>query len=277
MAVSIEPGDLPQPALRTERLVLRPFVYRDAPRVQALAGDARVAATTLNIPHPYGDGVAETWIASHISDYLAGRSMTCAIARPELGVVGAIGLSVRARHRKADMGYWIGVEYWGRGYATEAAGAIIEFAASHFQLEKITAHHMIENPASGRVMEKLGMVKEGGAARGDDEGRPTSRHRRLRTAPLVHVQVLHYVQPYGGREAALFRAQRDRICCLTRKTESFRERHIRKQSIEAALGHPDHDSDVHAHREQIPCRSVPGRGGRAGSGDLRCSRQPSGA
>ena len=58
--------------------------------------------------------------------------------------------------------------------------------------------------------------------------------RELRST-LVHVQVLNYVQPYGGREAALFRAQRDRICCLTQKTESSPERYFRKQSIEAAL------------------------------------------
>ena len=161
MAAAIDPSDLPQPSVPTERLLLRPFLYSDAPRVQALAGDARIAATTLNIPHPYPDGAAEAWIASHIADFLAGRGATFAITERELGVVGAVSLSVRARHRTAELGYWIGVDYWGRGYATEASRAMIEFGARHFRLEKIKAHHVVENPASGRVMQKLGMVEEG--------------------------------------------------------------------------------------------------------------------
>ncbi len=161
MSTSVVPGESPQPSLHTERLVLRPFSYRDAPRVQELAGDARIAATTLNIPHPYRDGVAESWIATHISAFLAGRGVTYAITRQEVGVVGAIGLSVQERHKKAELGYWVGVDFWGRGYATEAAKAVIHFGAERFGLEKITAHHLLENPASGRVMQKLGMVQEG--------------------------------------------------------------------------------------------------------------------
>lgn len=161
MAAAIDPPDLPQPSITTERLLLRPFVYSDAPRVQALAGDARIAATTLNIPHPYPDGMAETWIASHIADFLAGRAVTYAITEQELGVVGAVSLTVGARHRTAELGYWVGVDSWGRGYATEASRAVIEFGAQHFRLEKIKAHHVVGNPASGRVMQKLGMVEEG--------------------------------------------------------------------------------------------------------------------
>jgi RimJ/RimL family protein N-acetyltransferase len=105
--------------------------------------------------------MAEAWIATHISDFLAGRALHYAITRREIGVIGAIRLGVQARHRKGDLGYWVAVDYWGQGYATEAARAVIEFGAKHFELEKITAHHLIENPASGRVMQKLGMVEEG--------------------------------------------------------------------------------------------------------------------
>ncbi len=161
MPTQANSNESPQPSLHTERLVLRPFRYSDALRVQLLAGDARVAATGLNIPHPYPDGVAEAWIATHLSDFLAGKRVTYAITLPEVGVIGDATLRVTARHRTGELGYWVGFDYWGRGYATEAARAVMEFGAERFALEKIKARHMIENPASGRVLEKLGLVKEG--------------------------------------------------------------------------------------------------------------------
>lgn len=151
-----------RPTLRTARLVLRPFDLRDAPRVQHLAGDPLVAATTLNIPHPYGDGVAETWIGGHQERFEQGQEIVFAITRREDGVViGAIGLIPNLRHDRAELGYWIGVPYWGKGYCTEAAYAVVAYGFNQVGLNRMVARHFANNPASGRVMQKLGMQREG--------------------------------------------------------------------------------------------------------------------
>lgn len=152
----------PQPTLHTTRLRLRPLAIEDAPAVQRLAGDFAVADTTLRIPHPYEDGMAEAWIASLAEEYAAGRQVVFAItvlATAEL--VGAVGLALQAEHGRAELGYWIGQPYWGRGYATEAAGAVIAWGFRALGLHRIFARHFARNPASGRVLEKVGMRREG--------------------------------------------------------------------------------------------------------------------
>ncbi|HET9947544.1 MAG TPA: GNAT family N-acetyltransferase [Longimicrobiales bacterium] len=149
------------PTLRTARLVLRPCVPGDASDVRRLAGDPGVSDTTLNIPHPYEEGMAEAWIATHEPEWLARGHVTLAVTEPEVGLVGAIGLRVNAKHRRGELGYWIGVPYWGRGYATEAAAALVGFGFDALELNRIQARHMTRNPASGRVLEKIGMHFEG--------------------------------------------------------------------------------------------------------------------
>lgn len=147
-----------QPVLETKRLNLRPFSLEDAGEVQRLAGDRDVAATTLLIPHPYPDGAAETWIRSHPDLFQTRKNVVFAITRIEdQQLVGAIGLVVQSLHDRAELGYWIGKPYWGNGYCTEAARAILAFAFNDLELNRVYAHHMQRNPASGRVMEKLGM------------------------------------------------------------------------------------------------------------------------
>ena len=151
-----------QPTLQTERLVLRPFDLADAPRVQQLAGVFAIADTTLAIPHPYPDGVAERWIASHGPGFAAGTLAAYAItSRADGALVGAIDLFMKPTHARGELGYWIGVPFWGRGYATEAGRAIQALGFGALQLHRIQAHHLIRNPASGRVLEKLGMRQEG--------------------------------------------------------------------------------------------------------------------
>lgn len=76
-------------------------------------------------------------------------------------LLGAIGLEASQRHKRAALGYWIGVPFWGKGYCTEASRAIIGYGFRNLGYHKITSHHMECNPASGRVMEKSGMKKEG--------------------------------------------------------------------------------------------------------------------
>lgn len=152
----------PQPTLRTERLSLRPFTLLDADDVQRLAGDVQVASTTLHVPHPYPDGAAEEWIASHAPGFAHRTNATFAITMEEDGsLVGAIGLGIQPAHAKAELGYWIGVPYWGRRFATEAGRALIAFGFRDLVLNRIFASHMTRNPASGRVLEQIGMRREG--------------------------------------------------------------------------------------------------------------------
>jgi ribosomal-protein-alanine N-acetyltransferase len=150
------------PHLETERLILRQFSPDDAPEVQRLAGDRAVASTTQTIPHPYQDGVAEAWIATHAPAFERGESVSFAVVRREAGqLVGAIGLRLAPQHERAELGYWIGVPYWNQGYATEAARAVITYAFQTLGLNKVYAQHLTRNPASGRVMQKAGMRPEG--------------------------------------------------------------------------------------------------------------------
>jgi ribosomal-protein-alanine N-acetyltransferase len=151
-----------QPTRETERLVLRAFTLADAPAVKALAGAREVASTTLNVPHPYEDGMAETWIGTHAAGYAAGEQATFAVALKESDdLVGAIGLTVSADHARAELGYWIGVPFWNHGYASEAAVEILRFGFEELELNKIYAVHLVRNPASGPVMQKAGMRYEG--------------------------------------------------------------------------------------------------------------------
>jgi len=155
------PGMLPPPTLRTERLLLRPFRPEDARVVQRLAGAREVADTTLTIPHPYLDGVAETWIGTHGDAWERGERVTLAITCEAEGVVGAISLHLILKHRRAELGYWVGQPFWNRGYATEAVRAVLAFGFETLGLNRIHAAHLSRNPASGRVMQKAGMRFEG--------------------------------------------------------------------------------------------------------------------
>jgi len=150
------------PTIHTERLTLRPFSLDDAGAVQRLAGDRDIAATTILIPHPYPDGAAEEWIGTHAGMFEHGEGLTVAVTARAGGVLhGAVSLTIDARHHHAELGYWIGKAYWGRGYATEAARAVVDYGFHTLKLHRVFAHHMARNAASGRVLEKLGMRYEG--------------------------------------------------------------------------------------------------------------------
>jgi RimJ/RimL family protein N-acetyltransferase len=151
-----------QPTLTTERLTLRPFIADDAFDVERLAGRREIADTTLNIPHPYPHGGAAEWIRTHGPAWNDGSSATFAIVGGEKSaLVGAIGLMIKAEHRRAELGYWIALDCWNRGYATEASQRLIDFGFDVLSLHRIEARHFLRNPASGRVMQKLGMQHEG--------------------------------------------------------------------------------------------------------------------
>jgi RimJ/RimL family protein N-acetyltransferase len=150
------------PYIKTARLLLRPFILADANDVQRLAGERDIAATTASIPHPYDDGVAEQWIAGQQHRFEQGMWLDLAIILdPEGTLVGAIGLRFEAEHDRAELGYWIGKPFWHRGYATEAAGALLQYGFDTLGLHRIYARHFTRNPASGRVLQKINMKHEG--------------------------------------------------------------------------------------------------------------------
>lgn len=148
--------------IETDRLKLRAFTLADAAEVTRLAGERDIAATTLNIPHPYSQEMAESWIRSGRDRQARGESVTFAITRRrDARLVGAIGLTLRPEHASAELGYWIGKPYWRHGYATEAAAAVLRHAFADLDLNKVYAQHLTRNPASGQVMRKIGMSREG--------------------------------------------------------------------------------------------------------------------
>jgi len=139
------------PVLETERLVLRAPRLEDTKAVAMLANDRRIAENTARIPHPYQLADAERFIATvNRSDDELAFLITRAGA-----VIGACGLSLRDRE-PPDLGMWLGVAFWGQGYATEAVRAVIDHAFEDLRYEALQAGARVTNPASRRVLEKCG-------------------------------------------------------------------------------------------------------------------------
>ena len=151
-----------RPTIGTQRLILRPFSLADAPAVLKMASEKDVARNTLNIPHPYEPGMAEEWIGTHQKRAEVGELIALAIVLKETSnLIGAIGLTTDLTHRHAELGYWIGKPYWNKGYATEAGKALVAYAFGTLDLNRVHASHFKRNPASGRVLAKIGMTYEG--------------------------------------------------------------------------------------------------------------------
>ena len=143
--------------LTTKRLTLRPFTIADAPDVQTLAGAREVALNTLHIPHPYPEGAAEAWIAKHQQD----QSEIVFAIDADHRLIGAIGLVPDRMNNRAELGYWIGVPFWGKGYASEAAAAVVKHGFETENFYRIFAQVFARNPASARVLQKIGFQHEG--------------------------------------------------------------------------------------------------------------------
>jgi len=159
------PSDGDPTLLHTDRLLLRSYQPTDAPVIERLLNDKEIASNTRSIDYPYPIGGAAKWIESQNALRLTGDAYVFATcvnsdkAEPQL--IGAIGLEVNKQDHSAEIGYWIGREFWNQGYCTEACRPVLEFAFETLGLRRVTSHHLARNPASGRVLEKLGMTREG--------------------------------------------------------------------------------------------------------------------
>jgi ribosomal-protein-alanine N-acetyltransferase len=150
------------PTLHTPRLLLRAFALPDVPHLVALAGDYEVARNTLNIPHPYHEEDARRWVQVTQENVAQQTGYAFAVELKATGdFIGGIGLTVDQRFARAEAGYWLGRPYWGQGLGSEALAALLHFGFGELALNKIYATHIACNPASGQVMLKNGMVKEG--------------------------------------------------------------------------------------------------------------------
>src|SRR6478736_7801512 len=126
-----------QEDIRTGRLILRPFALTDAHQIKALAGDQRIYETTLCIPSPYEEGMAESWIATHQRCFYEGLGAVYAICQQSGLLIGAVSLARNSPFNRAELGYWIGVDFWNRGYCTEAAKAMVEYGFEVLAYHKI--------------------------------------------------------------------------------------------------------------------------------------------
>lgn len=148
--------------LETERLRLRLPVLDDAPVIQALVSDKRIAETTLNIPHPYPADGAVQWVNAVHGSLATGYGISFVLVRQaDNTLMGAISIREKRATLHAEIGYWIGLPYWGQGYMTEAVRRVIEYIFEERGLNRVFATHFVTNPASGRVMQKAGMQYEG--------------------------------------------------------------------------------------------------------------------
>lgn len=168
-----QPQDAPPalPRLSTPRLILRPFEPGDSETVERLANDREIAANTRGIEYPYPKGAASTWIDTHEGLWLTGKGVVFAICNrgqaegvancPEGALLGAMLLNLDSADHRGELGYWLGRAWWNLGIASEAARAVLQFGFDQLGLNRIDAHHLARNPASGRVLLKAGMLREG--------------------------------------------------------------------------------------------------------------------
>ncbi len=142
--------DRSTPVLETTRLLLRGPRRDDATAIAALANERRVAENTARLPHPYRIEDAEQFIAE--ANTRTGDA--CFVVTLDAAPIGIC--SVEQRPDGAELGYWLGVPYWGRGFATEAARAVVDYAFGELEHEALQSGARISNPASRRVLEKCG-------------------------------------------------------------------------------------------------------------------------
>jgi len=144
-----------EPRIETERCVLRAPELGDAPNLSTYAGDYDVASMTSSIPSPYPVLAAEMWVLGVRAGW-GKRPNFSFIIEHEGQCAGGAGVFRRTPKADWELGYWIGKPWQGKGLATEVGRALMGFAREDVAAGKVIAAHAADNPASGRVLEKLG-------------------------------------------------------------------------------------------------------------------------
>lgn len=147
-------------SIRTERLALRPFIPADAPRVRELIGAWVVTRMLGSVPYPFPPGLAEEWISKHDALRASGDDFPFAVTLHNR-LIGCVGLGDSSGRGRIQLGYWLAASYWGLGYATEAARAVLGFGFGWLGLAGVSARRYVDNEPSGRVLAKLGFVETG--------------------------------------------------------------------------------------------------------------------
>jgi RimJ/RimL family protein N-acetyltransferase len=142
--------------LETERLTLRRPTLADVKAIARLANDRRIAENTRRLPHPYSQDHAVEFIRATA----ALRSETAFLIEHDDGPIGMVGIDCSTPD-EAELGYWLGVDYWGRGFGTEAARGAIDFFFEELAEEHLYAGARVTNPASRNVLEKCGFQWSG--------------------------------------------------------------------------------------------------------------------
>ncbi len=182
------------PQLTTSRLRLRPLQFSDVPFIANFANNRNISDNTLHIPFPYDEADAEQWIVNTNKGLSENKIYSFAITELERDqFIGAIGLHRDEENDRAEIGYWIAEPYWNRGYASEALAALLDFGFNQLQLNKLFATHLIENPASGRVLVKNGMLKEGELK---DHYRKGSEYKSVVQYRLTNAEYQHMHSPH---------------------------------------------------------------------------------
>ncbi|HXN89764.1 MAG TPA: GNAT family N-acetyltransferase, partial [Methylocella sp.] len=133
--------------LETERLVLRRPTLADVKAIARLANDRRIAENTRRLPHPYSQDHAVDFVRAVAND----RPETVFLIEHHHVPIGMVGIDWR-EPAMPELGYWLGVEYWGRGFGTEAARAVIDFIFEAFDVEQLISGARVANPASRNIL-----------------------------------------------------------------------------------------------------------------------------
>ncbi|PRX54782.1 GNAT family N-acetyltransferase [Flagellimonas meridianipacifica] len=150
------------PEIKTERLLLTELKADDISDIVKHAANKKIADFTLNLPHPYAEKDAIYWINLAHQGFQNGTNIIFGIKlKDDNQFIGGIDLTVEKTFNRAEIGYWIAEPFWSKGYATEATVAIIAYGFDQLKLNKLTSSYLAKNIASGRVMQKSGMVREG--------------------------------------------------------------------------------------------------------------------
>lgn len=150
------------PTLRGDGLLLRPLLSKDAEQLVPLLRDPRVAEPYA-LPHfPWTLSVARGEIDSMEANFEASRRLDLGILpTAEAGLVGTVSLGFTTAHDRAELGFWVGYPYWGRGYARQAAALVLDWAYAERGLHRVTARTLGDNDRAGRLLQSLGFRLEG--------------------------------------------------------------------------------------------------------------------